>query len=188
MPYAMYGNLAPNDAQSVALYLQSMPPQANTVPEDTAPPPPATASRLDDRSIPHTTLTAKDPSFDAAERGRYLAEVSCIDCHTQELGGGAGPDLTRAFAGGRSFQFPALTVKSSNLTPDTTGLAGWSQADLVATLGTDLERGTGRMLCAPMPGGMSGLGGLTAGDLGDLATYLLTLPPVVNGPFACGAP
>lgn len=44
-----------------------------------------------------------------------------------------GQSLTKAFAGGKPF---GPKVKSSNLTPDTTGLKGWTAAQIVDTLKT----------------------------------------------------
>lgn len=180
MPYPRFANLTDDDAVSIALYLKSLPPASHMVPDDSAHPVQA-ASRFDYTSIPHTTLPSTDPGFASAERGRYLANVACLTCHTVNGGPPAGVDVAKAYAGGRSFG----AVKSQNLTPDATGLAGWSTADLVATLKTDKEKGTGRMLLPPMPGGMGidHLGGLTDADLADLAQFIHTLPPVVNGPF-----
>ena len=53
----------------------------------------------------------------------------------------------------------------------------------MATLKTNQERGTGVTLDSTMPGGAELLGGLADSDLGDLAQFIHTLPPVVNGPF-----
>ena len=88
--------------------------------------------------------------------------------------------MAKAYAGGRSF---GGGVKSANLTPDATGLGGWTTGEITATLKTNLEKGTGAMLLPPMPGGPDGLGGITDPELADLAEYLHTLAPVVNGPF-----
>ena len=179
MPYQRFANLTPEDAASIALYLRSLPPQSHTVPDDSAHPSQA-GSAFDFTPIPHTTLAASDPAFASAERGRYLANLGCLTCHTPTGAPPLGLDVTRAYAGGRSF---GGGVKSANLTPDATGLAGWTIAEIVSTLKTDLEKGTGVMLLPPMPGGPDALGGLFDADLNDLATYVHTLPPVVNGPF-----
>lgn len=184
MPYSRFANLDADDVTSIALYLQSLPPASHTVPEDSAHPTLA-SPKLDFTSLPHTTLAASDPSYASAERGRYLANVGCVQCHTPSGAPPLGLDVAKAYAGGRSFPDGAVQVQSANLTPDATGLAGWSASDVVQTLKTDREKGTGRMLCAPMPGGPDGLGGLFDADLTDLATFVHTLPPIANGPFAC---
>ena len=45
---------------------------------------PIPAPAVKDADVPHTTLPATDPGYAAAERGRYLAKVACMNCHTQE--------------------------------------------------------------------------------------------------------
>lgn len=179
MPYQRFANLTSDDAASIALYLKSLPPQSHTVADDTGHPAMA-ATAFDFTQLPHTTLPATDPSFASAERGRYLANLGCVSCHSPTGGAPAGVDLTKAYAGGRSF---GGGVKSSNLTPDATGLAGWTGADIVNTLKTNQEKGTGVMLLPVMPGGTAALGGLFDNDLTDVATFIHTLPPIVNGPF-----
>ena len=179
MPYPRFANLLPDDAASIALYLKTLAPQSRAVPQDTGHPSLA-APRLDFTSIPHTTLAATAPAFAAAERGRYLANLGCLVCHTPDGEPPLGLDVGKAYAGGRSF---GGGVQSANLTPAATGLAGWSMADLIATLKTGKEKGTGVLLLPSMPGGPEAFGGLPDSDLGDLAAYLQTLPPVVNGPF-----
>jgi mono/diheme cytochrome c family protein len=179
MPYSRFANLTPDDAASIALYLKSLPAQSRATPQDTGHPTMADL-KLDYTSIPHTTLAATDPNFAAAERGRYLANLGCLTCHTPSGALPLGLDVSKAYAGGRSF---GGGLKSQNLTPDATGLAGWTTAEIIATLKTDQEKGTGVMLLPPMPGGLNGVGGLFDADLSDLAQFIHTLPPVVNGPF-----
>jgi cytochrome c553 len=179
MPYQRFANLTPDDAASIALYLKSLPPASHTVMEDTGHPALASTA-FDFAPLPHTTLMATDSGYAAAERGRYLANLGCVFCHTTSGGSALGLDLTKAYAGGRSF---GGGLKSANLTPDATGLAGWTIADIVATLKTNQEKGTGVTLDAPMAGGPDGFGGLSDADLSDLAQFIHTLPPVMNGPF-----
>ena len=179
MPYQRFANLTADDAASIALYLKSLPAQNHPVTEDTSRPAMA-ATAFNFTSLPHTTLAATDPAFASAERGRYLANLGCVSCHSPTGGPPAGVDVTKAYAGGRSF---GAVVKSANLTPDATGLAGWTIADIVNTLKTNQEKGTGVMLFPSMPGGADQLGGLFDSDLTDVATFIHSLPPVVNGPF-----
>jgi hypothetical protein len=87
-------------------------------------------------------------------------------------------DLTKAWQGGRS---ATATVngapkmyQSANLTPDMTGIMGWTPADVVTAVKMGKDK-MGRMLCAPMrqfP--------LTDADATDIASYLLSIPPVAN--------
>lgn len=187
MPYPEYSMLTRSDVDSIIQYLRTVPPNDNVVPADypyfDQDPP---APKVDESKVPHTTLPPSDPNFAAAERGRYLAAVACLNCHTPQLSEDV-PDLTKAFAGGKKYTFVrgAPEHTSTNITPDATGLAGWSIDDIVAAIKQDVEKGTGRTLCSTHPGGAGNYAGMTDGDARDIATYIHTLPPVANGPFKC---
>jgi mono/diheme cytochrome c family protein len=185
MPYAVFGNMSDDDATSIVLFLRSLPARANSVSDNTVPTA-MPAPLLDKSRIPHTTLPSSDPNFASAEHGRYLAGEmgACIDCHTKHGADGL-PDLSRAFGGGEIFELGPITTVSHNLTPDATGLQGWTATDVIKTLQTDQERGTGRILCPPMPGGPNRLGDMTPSDLTDIANYITTLPSSTHGPYGC---
>jgi mono/diheme cytochrome c family protein len=173
MPYSIFGNLTPDDALSIALYLKSLQPSDNAVPDRTVEID-ATAPTLDDTKVPHGDAGAN------GENGRYLGELGCIDCHTSRTAGKI--DLTKAFAGGRLF---GTSLTSSNLTPDPTGIQGWTPQDVSGTLLNGHRKGddAGPALCPRMPSGPNSVGGLTDGDRTDLGKFLTTLAPVANGPF-----
>ena len=187
MPYPEYALLTDLDVQAMVDYLRTVPANANVVPSDTFDPPsgdPPVASAKDS-AIPHTTLAKSDPQFAAAERGRYLATGACIQCHTKEISPGVA-DFTMAFAGGRQHKATAdaQLATSTNITPDATGLAGWSIADIVAAIKGNTNK-AGQPLCDASPMGHGWMGDMTDGDLNDIATYIHTLPPIKNGPFTC---
>lgn len=187
MPYPEYSILTREDVDSIIQYLRTVAANDNVVAADFPyfdqyPPAPPVAGA----NIPHTTLAASDSSYAAAERGRYLASVACLNCHTEQVSADV-PDLNKAFAGGKKYTFVrgAPENTSVNITPDATGLATWSIADIVAAIKTNTEKGTGRTFCNTHPGGPELLGKMTDADVTDLATYIHTLPPVANGPFTC---
>jgi mono/diheme cytochrome c family protein len=193
MPYPEYSMLTPEDVDSIIMYLRSVPPNDNVVASDyphadvNAPAPP-----VDESKVPHTTLATTDPDYAAAERGRYLAMTGCLNCHTEEVQRDAKimpdvPNLDKAFAGGKKYTFirGAMPNTSVNLTPDATGLKDWSVADIVTALKTNKPKGSDKEFCRTHPGGPDHIGGMTDGDIMDIATYLHTLPPVQNGPFTC---
>jgi mono/diheme cytochrome c family protein len=187
MPYPEYSTLTRADQDSIIQYLRTVPANENVVPtdypySDQNPPVPA----VDAAKVPHTTLPSTDPSFASAERGRYLATLACLNCHTPQLSEDV-PDLSKAFAGGKKYTLikGAPLHTSTNITPDPTGLATWTVDDIVAAIQADKEKGTGRVLCSSHPGGGDYLGKMADGDARDVATYIHTLPAVKNGPFKC---
>ena len=187
MPYFVFGNLTDDDLTSIVLYLRTLPAKSNLVPDDTfsltVP-----AKVVDPSLIPHTSLPPSDPNYDSAERGRYMAGVTgaCMECHTPQTTDFDNIlDFSHAFAGGEAFDVGTTTVRSANLTPDITGLAGWTAADIIASVQFDKEKGSGRDLCPPMPGGPNRDGDMTPGDLTDIANYLTTLQPISYGRFGC---
>jgi mono/diheme cytochrome c family protein len=89
---------------------------------------------------------------DLADRGRYLVTImGCTDCHTPGHFLGQ-PDMTR-FLGGSDvgFEIPGLgTFYGANLTPDATGIGGWSEAQIVTAIRTG-TRPDGSQLAPAMP-------------------------------------
>jgi hypothetical protein len=73
----------------------------------------------------------------------------------------------------------------TNITPDVTGIQGWSAADIAQAVKSNMEKQSARILCAPMTGGPMKMGGMAVSDLKDIGTYISTLPPIANGPFKC---
>ncbi len=187
MPYPEYSLMAPDDVSSIIKYLRTVPPNDNVVAADFPyfdqyPPAPG----VQDEAIPHTTLPATDTNFASAERGRYLAKMACLNCHTEELSAGV-PNLAKPFAGGKVYTFirGAPPHTSLNLTPAASGLATWSAADIASAIKSNTEKGTGRTFCNTHPGGPERFGKLEDADVLDIANFIHTLPPVENGPFQC---
>jgi hypothetical protein len=96
--------------------------------------------------------------------------------------------MTQAFAGGEPFYSAALhlppifppVIYSANITPDTTGLDGWTVDEILTVLHQGVGK-DGQPVCPPMPVGPQGaFGGMTTDDAKDIATYLLSIPPKVN--------
>jgi hypothetical protein len=194
MPYYAYRNMTDEDASAIVTYLRALPAIGGDVPAR-QPLPVALdspAQPIDESAIPHTTLPPSDPSYAAAERGRYLAgEVGfCLDCHTPWRLGITPPlDLSRVFGGGRAFSalewsFPPpapAVVYSYDVTPHASGIAGWTPDDVAGLLAHG-KPPTGEPLCGPMPAGPIGaFGALLAGDAHDIGVYLTTIPPVAGG-------
>ncbi len=148
-----------DDVNAIVSYLRTIAPSNNVVPPDTFPNPGSPAAAVNGSKIPKTTLAKTDPDYASAERGRYLASIACVNCHTPEVSPGI-PDFSQSFAGGRTYRSRSDVgySTSTNLTPDATGLAGWSVDDIVQSIKTNTEKGTGRKLCDTMPGGPGRMG------------------------------
>jgi mono/diheme cytochrome c family protein len=193
MPYFVFHNMTPDDANAIVAYLRSIPPVANAIPpnEPLPFPLPIPAPPVPVAKIPDTTLAATDPNYAKAKAGRYLAGNIgiCMECHTEHNMAGF-PVLKEdaLFAGNNAFPSaeiglpPAypMTIYSANITQDATGLKGWVAADVQQVLAKGIDK-MGRALCPPMPFGPTGaFGGLTPDDQLNIGYYITSLPPVAN--------
>jgi mono/diheme cytochrome c family protein len=193
MPYWAYHNMSDDDANAVVAYLRTLPGVDQAIPErqDLGFPFDSPALPVPVEDIPETTLTEDDENYEAAQHGRYLAGLTgiCVDCHTAENQAGPVPvDTTAILAGGRAFPRELLglgdpwpeIIYTRNLTPDDTGIAGWTPEAIATALleGTDVD---GQGLCPPMPSGPMGpFGNLTDEDALAIGHYLTTIEPVAN--------
>jgi cytochrome c553 len=144
----------------------------------------------------------------AIDRGRALAIFGgCHDCHSPKLMSTAGPtlDSTRLLSGHPSGERtppmgqgglaasgwaiaatadmtvwigPWGETFAANLTPDASGLAGWTADQFIQTMRTGRHSGTGRALLPPMP--WQNATALSDDDLRALFAYLQSLKPVSN--------
>jgi mono/diheme cytochrome c family protein len=192
MPSYVFHNLTDDDASAIVQYLRTVQPVSTDIDDRqplpfslTSPPVP-----IDDAEIPHSTSKPTGKTYATAERGRYLAAMAgvCVDCHSPWSAGVASPlDTDRLFAGGRALGTgewggDAATgiVLSTNLTPDATGLDGWSVQDVATAITTGVAP-NGATLCAPMTTHAgAAFAGLTSDDATAIATYLTTLAPIAN--------
>jgi hypothetical protein len=145
---------------------------------------------------------------DAVARGRYLVTLGgCNDCHTPKRFTPAGPvpDSSRFLAGHPAdlklppvppgvlgpdrwgaLVMPTLTAWAgpwgvsftANLTPDPSGLAGWTPEQFIQTMRTGKHLGIGRPILPPMP--WYDIGQLTDDDLRAIFAFLRTVRPVQN--------
>ncbi len=182
MPYYAYAAATPADADAVVSYLRTVAPQEQAVPE----------SAPDAHWQPATAISASDlpmpaPGADAAaaqaqERGRYLATLACVACHTprplpSDPSATRPIDLARALSGGQPFANGGPFIFSANLTPDPSGLGEWSPSEIAHALQAGVTK-AGQALCAPMP--VAAFAQLTSADATDIATYLSTIPKIGN--------
>jgi mono/diheme cytochrome c family protein len=204
MPYYTLHNLKPEDADAIVAYLRTVPGIDHTVTARQAPFDniPAASAPVDPSAIPN----AGDAGLEAGanlDNGKYLAQFACLECHTKHTAPGTPQaiDMSKAFAGDEIFPSAALGLPSppfpaeiitANLTPDDTGLKGWTVGQIMTAMKQGKDRTNGG-LCPPMPAGPTGaFGKLTDDDAKDIASYVHGLSPVVNaidgGSGSCVAP
>jgi len=151
---------------------------------------------------------AKPAKNSAVERGKYLVAIGgCHDCHTPKVFGPQGPklDMAKLLSGHPAAaptpavppgvlgptQWGAMTTGdltawagpwgisySANLTPDATGLKGWTPDIFIKAMRTGKHMGEGRPILPPMP--WEGIGQLTDSDLKAVFAYLQSLKPISN--------
>ncbi|HVY39443.1 MAG TPA: c-type cytochrome, partial [Polyangia bacterium] len=174
MPYYQFATLSTDDANAIVAYLRTVPAvahqvQANAGTYATQPTAPQWAP------VSLTDLPAAGTAAGAAN-GKYLAALTCVTCHTVDAAGATPQhvDATKAFQGGKLVAITGGNVQSSNLTPDATGIMGWSAVELASAIKLDRDRNC-KSIC-----GMRGLANLTDSDALDIAAYLMGIPAVSN--------
>lgn len=141
-------------------------------------------------SLAATSATAEQHDADRIARGAYLGQImDCAGCHMPRGPDGAPMPAAGLSGGTVGFEIPGMgTIWPGNLTPDPTGLGGWS-ADQIAAAITQGVRPDGRTLAPAMP--WPSFAALSEEDLLALVAWLQSLPPVANavpGPVAPDGP
>jgi mono/diheme cytochrome c family protein len=178
MNWIRYGKLCRKDLEAIINYVRSLPPIAYSTKR----------TKLDFplnfvvRTMPFAqplVETCPDPN-DTVAYGSYLVDAAgCIDCHTQRIG--SELDLAHAFAGGVRLPVPTggKSMKSKNITPDASGIGGWSREAFIERFAT---------YRAPVPEVSTDepntfmpwtlYAGMTDADLGAIYDFLRTVKPV----------
>jgi len=173
MPVAFYRGLSDRDAHAIAVYLRSLPPVRNKLPD-------SHYSRPVPASYGGPVGRIPDPDrTDKVAYGRYLAQLGhCMLCHTPRDAEGR-PDIAhRIGAGGVELNGVFGEIVTPNITPDTkSGIGQWTDQQIkdALTIGT---RPDGSLLASPMP--WRYLARLTNQDLDALVAYLRSLKPVAQ--------
>lgn len=172
-----YRKVASEDIEAVIAYLRTLAPIERDVP----PSEPDFPVNLIMRTMPEKPVLRPVPDkSDAVAYGEYLVTAaSCFDCHTKfDDGKYIGPPG----GGGRVFRFPnGAVLRSSNLTPQQTGIVHLSKEDFVRLF----KRYADPDFQVPVvtPDGFQSLmpwimyGGMSEEDLGAIYEYLRSLPP-----------
>jgi hypothetical protein len=199
MPYYQFSVLTDDDAKAIVAYLRTVTGVAHTVAAATGtfatPPTSPEWTPITVASLPSPTADAgADAGTASISNGKYMAGLLCVTCHTVTTSASSPKmlDVAKAFQGGvqTSVTVPSdggvdagdggtvtESIQSANLTPDSTGLAGWT-ADQIATAITAAKDKMNRSICGMRANATIG----TTNDPKDIAAYLQAIPAVVNAP------
>jgi mono/diheme cytochrome c family protein len=187
MPFYQFANLSDVDATAIVAYLRTLTAvkhsvKVPTAPFDVAPPSPEWTA------VDPTKLPAPGASAPAdAANGKYLATIMCVTCHSPAAAGTPKHVAeATAFQGGQASTLMSngMTVmfESANLTPDASGLLGWSAQNIVTAIKTAKDK-MGATLCAPMRANAA----ISDADATGIADYLISIPSVAHATTACSA-
>lgn len=173
MPSNDFQGLDDRELSEIIAYVQSLPRAVSRLPEPRVRPlgavlhvlglfPLLAAERLDHAHLPQA-FPARESSV---AYGKTLA-AGCTGCHGEHLSGGPIPGAP-----------PELGVPA-NLTPDASGLLGWSEADFRRALREGVDPRGHRLDPKQMP--WPTLGQMNDTELGALFAYLKSVPPQPAG-------
>lgn len=172
MPYWFFHNMSDHDAQAIVAFLRSLPPSSGEV--GAANPAATAVAPLSPTSFPDSSLASGDPDYAEAQQGRYLLSgvAQCVRCHSTSSGGLPAQSFFSGVA-----PTSATQIFAPNITPDTTGIAGWTADDVLTALKAGTNK-AGVTLCGSMPSAAKGYGGLSDADAHAIGVYLTTIPAV----------
>ena len=184
MPYGDLRNLSDEDARSVVAYVRTLPPISRKNPKGHLDFPVNLAIKFAPK--PLTGPVPEPDHKDTVAYGKYLANLSCVDCHTP-VDSHMNRLTDQLFAGGRDFDmsgaFPGLRERSANLTPDDTGIKAMSRQNFISAFAAYRDPAvraekvsTDKNTLMPW----ITYSHLTDEDLGAIYDYLRTLPPIHN--------
>ncbi len=171
MPYHKYRVMSDEDIASMVVYLRSLEPVRNALPETEIIFPVKYLIRTYPKAV---RKPLGDPPADEAERGKYLvALAACEDCHTT-FDAQRNPIPGLEFAGGNTMEENEGVSVIPNITPDATGIGNYTPETFREVLRTGREGS--RELHPLMP--YHFYQRLTDEDLDAMFAYLRTVKPV----------
>lgn len=172
MPYRSFSHLSDEDLASVVVYLRTMEPVQDRLPQTKTPFPLSIMLNI----LPEPLKAAVPPPdlSTQVKRGEYLAKISdCAGCHTPR--GRMSPELAGfEFAGGNVVGKGESAVAATNITPDPSGISYYDEALFLEVMHTGHVKA--RQLNPVMP--WVYLRNMTDDDLKSIFAYLRTLKPV----------
>ncbi|MGO9643041.1 MAG: c-type cytochrome [Candidatus Acidiferrales bacterium] len=171
MPYQHFKSMSDEDLASVVVFLRSLPPVRNPLPQTQI----IFPVKYLIRSVPEP-VTQPVPQRDLSTplaRGAYLVNMAaCSDCHTPQKQG--QPIRGMDFAGGFILEGPWGRVASANITQDASGIPYYDEPLFLQVMRTGYAKA--RKISQIMP--WSSFRGMTDEDLLAIFAYVKTIPPV----------
>lgn len=185
MPYPYLKTLSDEDAKSLVAYLRTLAPIKKETEVGYVDFPVNLFIKFEPQPITEP-VPHPDPK-DTVAYGKYLATLSCIECHTP-VDSTMHPLPGKEYSGGRHFDLskivPGMKFASANITPHKeTGIGQRSKENFIAvfrafrdpSFKTETVEGTANTL---MP--WVRLSQMTDEDLGAIYDYLMTVPALEN--------
>lgn len=171
MPYQNYREMSDEDLASVIVYMRTLAPVRNPLPQTEIIFPVKYLIRNAPQPI---TQPVRQPDIsDPVKRGAFLVRMaSCADCHTPQVQGQTKPGFE--FAGGLVFDTPEGRVMAANITSDASGISYYDESVFVEAIRTGKVKA--RSLSPAMPWVF--YRNMTDEDLKAIFAYMKTLKPV----------
>lgn len=174
MPYHAYGQLDESDIKSLIVYIRTLAPIENEIPERVLDFP---LNFLVNTMPQEATFTKKPDPTEVLAYGQYLVTMAgCSDCHSVR-------EQNKPFAGGAEIPMPNGTVRSANITPHNgTGIGGWTKEAFIKRFKTYSD--SSYLINTIEPDAFNSFmpwimySGMTEEDLGAIYTYLQSLEPI----------
>lgn len=170
MPYEHYRHMSDEDVASVVVFLRSLPPAHNQLPETEI----IFPVKYLIRGVPQP-ITEPVPAPDSstpAKRGDYLVHLGgCHDCHTPAKRG--QPIKSMDLGGGFILDGPFGHVAGANITSDPSGIGYYDDQLFRDVMRTGYVRA--RKINEVMP--WAYYRGMTDQDISDIFAYLKSVPP-----------
>ena len=171
MPYRNYGGMPDEDLAAVIVYLRTLAPVKNPLPQSEIIFPVKYLMRNGPQPV--TSEVPSPDLSDSVKRGEFLTRMaSCADCHTPQVRGQVKQGFE--FAGGLLFKAPEGTVMAANITPDASGISFYDEDLFIQALRTGKVKA--RTLSPIMPWYF--YREMTDEDLKAIYAYIRTLKPV----------
>lgn len=170
MPYRHYREMSDEDLASIIVYLRTVPPVKNQLPQTKMPFP----LNFLTQSVPQPVGVVAPPNQSTpVARGAYMVKLAaCADCHTPQVKG--KPVEGMEFAGGFLMHEPKGDVVSDNITPSASGIGYYNEVTFIQAMRT------GKVGARPLRWSMPWYfyGKIGDDDLKSMFAFLQTIKPV----------